>query len=54
MFNCLIPSASIGRCRLRWLGSTMMAAALLVPWGEAEAEDQCAPTQPSIIHSLFS
>jgi iron complex outermembrane receptor protein len=37
----------LGGRRSRWLGSTMMAALLLFPCGEAEAQDQPAPTQPS-------
>jgi iron complex outermembrane receptor protein len=36
-----------GGRRARWLGSTMMAALLLFPCGELEAQDQPAPTQPS-------
>jgi iron complex outermembrane recepter protein len=37
----------LGGRRSRWLGSTMMAALLLSPCCEAEAQDQPAPTQPS-------
>ena len=49
MFNLFNSreGASLGRRRWRWLGSTMMAALLLFPCAEAEAQDQPAPAQPS-------
>jgi iron complex outermembrane recepter protein len=39
--------ALFGGRRSRWLGSTMVAALLLSPCGEVEAQDQPAPAQPS-------
>jgi iron complex outermembrane recepter protein len=46
LFNSL-EGASLGRRRSRWRAPTMMAALLLFPCAEAEAQVQPAPAQPS-------